>query len=424
MTDLAELLKEYGLDGWKVTETKTTSYELFFVHEKLETVRATDTLSAAVTVYVDHDGKLGDASFNLSNAYEAEEIREKIGQAAKRALLVFNEPYTLPEAGKSEETVETNLDAFEPKDLAARIARAAFSAPCPEGSSINALEVFLYVDVVRVRNSEGVDKTKTVRRVMVEAIPTFTDEKESVELYEDYRFTVFDEEKVRAEISRVLFEARDRRCAVRPKTPVTVNIVLRPLEIKELFWSLAEDLDYASVYMHANLHKIGDVLQKSEGCDKLTVTLRPATPGSERSASFDGDGTALTETTVIERGEVKNYFGTARFGQYLGVKKPSGDLCCMLASPGTLTEEELKKAPYIECASMSGMQVELYSDYIGGEIRLAYYYDGEKTVPVTGITMSARLSDVLNALRLSEKTTVDGSYEGPEKILLPGVEVL
>jgi len=78
----------------------------------------------------------------------------------------------------------------------------------------------------------------------------------------------------------------------------------------------------------------------------------------------------------------------------------------------------------LECVSMSGLQLDLYNDYIGGEIRLAYYFDGEKTVPVTGITMSAKLSDVLRRLSLSAETTVSGAYEGPERLLMKGIAVL
>ena len=73
---------------------------------------------------------------------------------------------------------------------------------------------------------------------------------------------------------------------------------------------------------------------------------------------------------------------------------------------------------------MSGLQLDLYNDYIGGEIRLAYRHDGEKVTPVTGISMSAKLSDVLGSMRLSEKRDVSGSYEGPVRLLMKGVSVL
>ena len=425
MKTLIELLEENKeLNGYRVAETKTASHELFFVHEKLETVRSTDTVSTAVTVYVDHDGARGDSTFTVYASMSEEDTRAKIAQAIARAKLVSNEPYVLPQGGEKQTALPTNLTDYEPRDLAAKIARAVFAANCPEGGSINALEVFLYTDTLRVRNSEGIDKTQTTHRVMIEAIPTFTDEKESVELYEDYRFTVFDEEKLKAEISEKLRETRDRHEATKPAGPLKINVVLRPQEIRELLSDLAYDANYAAVYAHANLHKIGDDLQPDDNCDKLTLTMRAATPGSERSASFDEDGTDLIDTVIIEKGVLKNYFGDSRYGQYLKVDRPSGNLRCVKLEPGTLTQESLKKAPYIECVSLSGLQLDLYNDYIGGEIRLAYYFDGEKTRPITGISMSGRFSETLKALRLSAKTGCFGSYEGPDKLLLTGMEVL
>ena len=143
-----------------------------------------------------------------------------------------------------------------------------------------------------------------------------------------------------------------------------------------------------------------------------------------RSAFFDGDGSSLTDTVVIKDGVVCGSYGSSRFGQYLGVKEPSGNLGCLKAEPGTLTDEQLLSAPYLEVVSMSGIQIEPYSDYIGGEIRLAYMHEGGKTVPMTGISMSGKLSEVLATLRLHEKTCVYMAYEGPKSLLLKNMEIL
>ena len=425
MSRVIDLLKKNtAVSGWRVSENALKSYELFFVHRKLETVRATDTVDTQVTVYVDHDGKKGDSSFAVSAAMTEEAIARKIETAVKRARLVFNEPYDLPEGGKEEAELPSNMKERDPQELGREIADAVFAADTVPGGSINACEIFLYRSVARVTNSRGVDKIQRGWRVMIEAIPTFTDEKQSVELYEDHRFTEFDPAKVTAEIAARMAEARDRALAQKPQTPMTVNVVLRPQEIQELLGELAGDLGYRSVYSHGNLHKIGDDLQAGGAGDKLTVTMKAKVPGSERSATFDDDGTALTDTRVIENGVVKNYFGSSRYGQYLGVEKPSGVLNCMEAAAGTMTEAERKNAPYLECASLSGLQLDLYNDYIGGEIRLAYSFDGEKTVPVTGITMSGKLSEALASLRLSAETVIDGPYEGPRYMLLHGMNVL
>lgn len=425
MKTVMELLRDNpALNGWRVRETATESYELFFVHQKLETVRATDTLSTGVTVYVDHDGTRGDSSFSVYRSMSEADIAAKIENAVARARLVNNAPYELPGAGTLSAALPTDLDKEDPKTLAMRIADAVYAADDLPGGSINALEIFLYRDTVRVRNSNGVDKSQVLYRVMIEAIPTFTDDRQSVELYEDYRFTVFDPEKVTAEIAQKMREVRDRAEAQKPQTPMKINVVLRPKEIEALVGELAYDLNYASVYAHANLHEIGDDLQENGTGDKLTVTMKAIVEGSEAAAYFDEDGTALTDTRILEAGKVAAYFGSNRFGQYLDVEKPSGNLNCARVEPGTLTEGQMTAAPYIECASLSGLQLDLYNDYIGGEIRLAYYFDGKQTVPVTGISMSGKLSEVLSGLRLSDKVEISGSYEGPSKLLMPDLSIL
>lgn len=418
------LEKNQHVNGWRITEKATLSYELFYVHQSLETVRATDTVSTSVTVYVDHDGTKGDSTFAVYQSMTEADIAAKIEAAVARAKLVSNQPYDLPEAGEVTAELPTNMKDCDMKELGVKIADAVFAADTLPGGSINACEIFLYRDTVRVLNSRGVDKTQVTHRAMIEAIPTFTTEKESVELYEDYRFTQFDAAKITAEIAEKMQEVKARSEAVKPAVPMTVNVILRPHEISELISELAWDLNYASVYSHANLHHQGDDLQKDGNGDKLTLTLKAVVEGSEKSACFDDDGLALTDTCLIENGVVKNYFGASRFGQYLNVEKPSGSLRCAQVAPGTLPMADMKRQPCLDIVSMSGLQLDLYNDYIGGEIRLAYYFDGEKTVPVTGITMSAKLSEALSSMNLSTETGVSGEYDGPQRMLLKGIAVL
>ena len=412
-----------GLYGYRIIENHVASYELFFVHKDLETVRSTDSKATYVTVYTEHDGRIGDSAFQIYQSMSEDDINKKIAEAVSRANLVSNEPYELIDKGTLNAALPTNLDKYEPEELGKRIADAVYAADTVPGGSINALEIFIYKDIKRVINNRGVDKTQTSYRVMIEAIPTFTDDKQSVELYEDYRFTVFEPEKLTAEIAEKMREVADRAKAQKPGKELKINVLLRPHEIRKLFSKLADDQNYSSVYMHANLHKEGDNLQQGD-CDRLNVTMKAIVEGSENSAYFDDDGAQLFDTDVIKDGIVCGSFGASRFGQYLKVSRPSGDLKCISVGKGTLTDAQIKAEPYIDCVSMSGMQLDLYNDYIGGEIRLAYYFDGEKTVPVTGITMSAKLSEVLSSLRLSEKTDVFGAYEGPVKALLRGVSVL
>ena len=92
-------------------------------------------------------------------------------------------------------------------------------------------------------------------------------------------------------------------------------------------------------------------------------------------------------------------------------------------APGSVKETELAEGPYLEVVSMSGLQVDFYNDYIGGEVRLAYYHDGSKVTPVTGISITGSAAAVLRTLRLSERTAVLSRYTGPHKAILQDMKI-
>ena len=182
------------------------------------------------------------------------------------------------------------------------------------------------------------------------------------------------------------------------------------------------DLNYASVYAHANLFHKGDAIQTAPTGDKLTITMRGAIPGNIRSAYFDGDGMTLRDTTIVEDGKAVAYYGANRFGQYLD-EVPTGNLRCIQVAAGSACEKCLTAAPYLEVLSMSGLQVDFYNDYIGGEVRLAYYNDGKTLTPVTGISITGSLKQVLGGIRLSKTVSVHDGYNGPDKAILADMKI-
>ena len=95
----------------------------------------------------------------------------------------------------------------------------------------------------------------------------------------------------------------------------------------------------------------------------------------------------------------------------------------MQVQPGSACEKCLTAAPYLEVLSMSGLQVDLFNDYIGGEVRLAYYCDGETITPVTGISITGSLKQVLSSIRLSSETAVADDYSGPAKAILKEMKI-
>ena len=423
MKTVLELLRAAeGVSDYKININQKESFELFFVKGKLETVRRTDTCDKEVTVYVDHDGFKGDSQFFVYPSTTEDEIRERIAEAVTKATLINNQHYTLPENGTGEFTVESNFAEYDAVELADTISKTVFEANTVANGSLNSVEVFINRRTETVINSRGIHKTQVRYDAMVEAIPTYNGAEQSVELYEQYNFSNLDIDTLRREIAGKMDEVKARYEAKTPEHKLDCAVILNKQELNQLFRNIAGDLNYSAVYSRSNLFKKGDAIQNDPKGDRIGITMAGAVTGCITSSKFDLDGLALRDTRIVEDGKAVSYYGSNRFGQYLG-EDPTGALRCLCADPGTAPLSAFNEGPSLEVVSMSGLQVDFYSDYIGGEIRLAYYHDGEKTIPVTGISITGSLKEVLDHIRLSTEVTTDDGYVGPAKALLSHMKI-
>ena len=85
--------------------------------------------------------------------------------------------------------------------------------------------------------------------------------------------------------------------------------------------------------------------------------------------------------------------------------------------------EEMRQAPCLEIVNFSDFQMDSYSGHFGGEIRLAFLYDGEKRIPVTGGSINGSILEAQKNLNFSSETQVDKEFEGPAAVCLTGVKV-
>ncbi len=411
-----------GICDYRIVEDEKQSYELFFVHGKLETERRADSLERQLTVYVNHDDKRGLASFGITAAMDKEELSARTDEAIKNAKLIFDEPYVLPNDETMNVLIASDLADIDPKEAAEKLADAVFSANTHDGLDINALEVFVVKNVLHVLNSRGIDKTQTKYTAHIEAIPTANGEDGSVELFESYDLASLDVVWLKDEISARLEDAKARLYAKKPSQKLSCPIILNAYELKTLFKELTSDANYLNAYMHVNLHNVGDALQTEPAGDRLCITMRGSMSGSSSSNCFDLDGTTLIDREIVHDGRIVAGYGASRYAGYLG-KTPTGALGCVDVLTGTTTLDDLECDPHLELVYLSGLQVDLLSDYIGGEIRLAYYFDGKDKTPVTGIAFSGKLSDALNTITLSAERTTLGSYSGPKKARIERVNI-
>ena len=419
MKTVIELLNaNAGVSDYKINIHNKESYELFFVKGKLETVRATATCDKEVTVYADHGEFKGDSQFLIYPSTTSQQISALIEEAVGKALMINNKSYDLPGAEVGEYTVASNFADYEPAQLAAMISKAVFDANTLENAAQNSVEVFINKHTETVMNSRGLNKTQVRYDAMVESIPTYNGETQSVELYEQYNFSGLDLDALTTEIAGKMAEVKARYEAITPENKLDCPVVLKQLELAQFFGRMARDLNYSTVYSHSNLFSKGDAFQKELSGDPIGITMKGEVAGNIRSNKFDSDGLSLGEMRIIDGGKAVNYYGSNRFGQYLG-EVPTGNLQCMCVDTGTATLPET----YLEVLSMSGLQVDFHNDYMGGEIRLAFYHEGETVTPVTGISISGKVSEVLNTIRLSGNTVTHNSYVGPDMAVLTGMTI-
>ncbi len=426
MIDICSILKNNKeISDYKIINRSKESYELFFVKEKLETVRSTNTNSTKVYVYVDHDDFRGSAAFSLSVNDELEVVEEKIANAIDTAKIINNKKYVLPKDETQDSTVDSNFKDYEPKALGKMIYDVVKKAEDNSKAQFNACEIFINKNKTHIVNSANIDKSEVSYDAMIELIPTYDiDQKgNSVELYKAIHISEFNENDLYKTISEALNDVSDRASAVKLDKALDCPILLRSEEISQIVSEIAYNLNYGSIYFKSNLYNVNDNIQSNASGDLLNVTMCGSLKGSAYSHSFDEDGVNLTKIKVIKDGVCVNTFGGNQYAQYLN-EKVTGNLSLVNVKAGTLTLSQIKNTEHLECVSFSGLQVDLANDYIGGEIRLAKYFDNGKYTPYTSLSISGKVTDILKSIKLSKTIVTEDRYKGPKYALVSGFKIL
>jgi len=410
-----------SITGWLIDETSTHATQAFYVMQKLETTRLVDTREYYVTVYKEFtDGSVaytGSSSFTLSHALTAKELEAKIEEAAFSASLVKNKQYNLVEGTKKRSWNQKPFP-YEPLDLLDKVA-STFFMETEAHLRFNSFELFHTTVTNHIVSSRGVDYKKTLQRLNIEAIPSYDGSENKVELYRFYNYSKIDFELFRSDAQAALSDVTARYAAKAIKDVSKVDVVLKDEDLHSLFENLIEDYSYEGVYRKMTDKVIGDPIQKDVVGEYLNIDLQP----SSKEDAFDRDGVLLSPIKIIDNGVIANYYGSNQYAQYLGIK-PSGNMPMIFVAKGKSKYAAMKRKPHLEIIALSGIQIDMYSHYIGGEVRLAIYFDGKEYHPVSGFSFSGNIDKCLSNLSLSKKTVAIKGYEGPKYILLKDMDIL
>ncbi|MBQ1303509.1 MAG: hypothetical protein IIY51_01235, partial [Erysipelotrichaceae bacterium] len=153
-----------------------------------------------------------------------------------------------------------------------------------------------------------------------------------------------------------------------------------------------------------------------------TVELVRELPYSSMNMPYTVEGNPAKDLVLVKDGQYMNYWGDQPNCYYLGIKEavPANNF---VVSGGTRTIEEMKKDPYLEIIQFSSFVMNPMTGDFGGEIRLAYYYDGKTVTPVTGGSITCNMQDSLSSMYFSSKTRQINNCVVPQTIQVFNVNV-
>ncbi len=413
-------LKELDISTYLVTETVTHSAEAFFVKKRMDLKRRTTLADYTASVYrtMERDGEtlVGVCDAPVYPGMDDSELREALSSAYHAASFAGNPRYELL-SGRKEDFVPARSGYAEmPLEECMRTtAEAIFAPDVHEDVFVNSVEVFALRKVRRVVNSRGVDVSWESYNVNGEYVIQCVDPSD-VETHHIFSLREPDPAALSAEVEASLARTRDRALASRPPKAGSYTVILSEDNVRELLsWYTARS-GSGMVYQRYSDWAVGQNVQGEDiRGDRLTVTLKADEP-------YDSAGIPLKDRPLLENGVLRTVHGGFRFAHYLGIE-PTGQYSCTEVPTGSTPLAEMKKKPYLYVVSFSDFQMNSFSGHFGGEIRLAYLYDGETVTPVTGGSINGSILEAQGNMVFSKERYRSARFSGPYAVAIENVAV-
>ena len=418
---LIQVLRASGADGWELTVTQKTAWEFYFIRHTLDQHRVRDVEYQEVQVYRRFGGGkyLGSAGGEIPPTAAKAEAEAAVQRFLQAAAYVRNPAYTLNPPRELPPCPE------ETPDLAA-IARSFMevmrSLPETQTEDVNSYELFVSADRVRFLNSEGIDYIHISPSSMLEVVLNARSGGREIELYRMITGGGCDGESLRKRLSEALALGRDKLKAAPTPALRQADVIFSTDAALELYEYFVTRMDAAHKYRGYSDWEAGKPVAAYRAGDRVTVKTLVSLPGASETAPFDEEGAPIREVTLIQDGIAQRFAGSRQFSQYLGLEE-SFIPGCVAFSGGTATAEELYAGQYLDIREFSDFQVDPVNGEIAGEIRLAYWHDGEKTVPVSGGSVSGSMKDFIPDMRMSAEQQQYDTRLIPKVTRLYGVRI-
>lgn len=414
---IIDMLDLEGIEKFLINKTEKESSELFFIRKDLDTRRKKHITDYNVTVFrdVEKDGNkfLGSARISVYSTMTDPEIREKLKSAYFAAQFAANPYYELVQGDGIAREDNTVPESTE--EAVNVMAKALFSVDTHEDAFINSAEFFAENEHNRIVNSNGIDVSYNKFTIKGEFVTQCALE-EDVELYYHFEYDKVNEKALAEKAEEGINAARDRSSAKRCLKSGNYNVILSGENVAEIFNYYSERSDASYIYAKYSDYKVGDTVQgENVSGEKLDLTLEATVP-------YSSEGIKMSDLKLIEDGVLMAVHGTSRFSQYLGTQ-PTGAYSKIKLDAGTQTLEEMKKTPYLHVIKFSDFQMDAFTGHFGGEIRLAYLFDGTSVSKVTGGSVNGIITNAHKNFVFSKERYSDSRYDGPFAVRIENAAV-
>lgn len=417
-----EILKHSDADDYKIIFRKTASNEFFFIRHQLDMNRKKEVEHIQLTIFksIEEGSFLGSSTCEIHPTMSRDEIEAAIRNLCISASYVKNPMYALNQGDSCEVALKEPVDT---KKAAMDIIQAVKSCAESENEMINSYEIFVNETETRIINSKGVDVSYSSLDSMCEIVVNAKRDSHEVELYRNYVFGTCDEEYLKTEIEKTLKIGKDRLNAENTPNLKKGTVLLSGKNVCSLMRYYIARCNAQNLYSKISDYELNkSITQEEVSGDKISVMGCASLKNSGSNAAYDSDGHKIEDRILIEDNICRNYWGNQQFSQYVG-KSEACIFSNFKVKGGSRSVEELKKQPYLEAVEFSDFQTDPVSGDFAGEIRLAYYFDGEKVTCVTGGSIAGNMQDVQKSFLLSKELKQHNNMIVPDTVCMFDVSI-
>ncbi len=182
----------------------------------------------------------------------------------------------------------------------------------------------------------------------------------------------------------------------------TVPIILEPEMTASLLGFLLQCITGGSIYMKQSF--LVDKLNTKIASELLNIIDDPTLPGAPGSRPWDGEGTIMKRTPIIENGVLKTYLLDSYSARKLKMQTSghASGISNLIVQPGKHSQEEIiktvKKGLFLTRTIGQGT-VPTSGDISKGAFGI-WIEDGKLTHPVSEITFTGKLGDMLSNIEM------------------------